>query len=177
MTRLDHTRGSVDWSEMIVRALEAGRISFCTHVPDESTGPLLDGLRDLHGVQMHGVMREEEGVGVLAGAYLGGSRGVLIIQASGVGNLINALGSLCVPCNIPMLLLISERGGLHEFNPCQVPLGKSVPAILDSIGVQTFRLERLDEVDGMIAGAMRLAFSTQQPVALMLTTRLIGGKA
>lgn len=173
----DESRARSVWAEVAARALQTGHISFCCFVPDESTDPLLDTLRNLGTVHLRGVAREEEGVGVLAGAYLGGARGVLVIQASGVGNSINALGSLCVPCAIPILILVSERGGLHEFNPCQVPLGKSVPAILEAIGVQTFRLESVEELDDKITGAVRLAFSTQQPVALILTTRLMGGKA
>src|SRR5690606_32161863 len=127
-------------------------------------------------VDVYSVTREEEGVGVLSGAYLGGRRGALIIQASGVGNSLNALASLNVACKVPLLLVVGERGGLKEFNPCQVPLGRAVPGLLEAIGVQTFRVDNEADIPELTQGAATLAFSTQLPVALLLTTRLTGGK-
>ncbi len=151
-------------------------ITFFTQVPDEVTGELLALIEDDPRTKRVSVTREEEGVGILAGAYLGGKRGALIIQASGIGNSLNALGSLCIPCKIPLLLFIGERGGLHEFNPCQVPLGKNVEPILNQMGIQTFRIERDDEIPGTVSGASTLAFSTQQPIGVILTSILTGGK-
>src|SRR5262249_45185077 len=69
------------------------------------------------------VTREEEGVGLLAGAWLAGRRGALLMQNSGLGNSVNALASPCVASQIPMVLLISHRGDLGEFNPAQGPQG------------------------------------------------------
>lgn len=162
------------WPATLASALAAHRIAWYAYVPDEVTGGLLDRLEANSDCRVVSVTREEEGVGVLAGAALAGQRGALVIQASGIGNSLNVLGSLCVPCKVPMLLIISERGGLNEFNPCQVPLGKSVEQILGTIGIQAFRLADAALIPDIVSGAVTLAFSTQQPVALMLTSTLMG---
>ena len=167
---------AVDWQSVITTAFKKNEITAAAYVPDEVTGGLLSKLEEDPYFKAYSVTREEEGVGVLSGAYVGGMRGALVIQASGVGNSLNALGSLNVPCKIPLLLLIGERGGLNEFNPCQVPLGRAVPNVLDAIGIQSFRLDDEDEVMDVIDGASTLAFSTQRPVGLILSTQLTGGK-
>lgn len=164
------------WAKPLASALLDQGITWIAHVPDEVTGELLDELDAAEHCRVLSVTREEEGVGVLAGVALSSRRGALVIQASGVGNLLNALGSLCVPCKIPLLMVIGERGGLHEFNPCQVPLGKNVETVLAAIGVQSFRLDHVDAAPDMVKGAATLAFSTQQPVALVLTSTLTGGR-
>jgi len=166
----------MSWHEAMAEALLANGIRAMAYVPDEMTGELLERLENTPEVDVYSVTREEEGVGVLSGAYLGGRRGALIIQASGVGNSVNALASLNVACKIPVLLLVGERGGLKEFNPCQVPLGRAVPQVLGAIGIQSFPIYHEDEISELVEGACQLAFSTQFPVALILTTRLTGGK-
>jgi sulfopyruvate decarboxylase alpha subunit len=122
------------------------------------------------------VTREEEGVAVMAGVALGGKRGALIIQGSGVGNAINALASLCVGTQIPLLLIVSERGRLGEFNPVQVPLGRAIPRIFEALGIQSFWINTTDELRPAIDGAAGLAFASSLPVALLLPTTLTGGK-
>lgn len=164
------------WAHVLADALLSHGVSWVAQVPDEVTGDLLDRLDAAANCTVLTVTREEEGVGVLAGVALSGARSALIVQASGIGNSLNALGSLCVPCKIPFLLVISERGGLHEFNPCQVPLGKNVDGLLEAIGVQTFRVVDAPSIPDTVTGAVTLAFSTQQPVALVLTSTLTGGR-
>lgn len=167
---------TVPWQNALYEALLDENVTFFAQVPDESTGELVNLLERNQEVQMVPVTREEEGIGVLSGANLAGKRVALIIQASGIGNSLNVLGSLNVPCKVPVLLLISERGGLHEFNPCQVPLGKNVEPLLNQLGVQTYRIERAEDVTNVVKGAAMLAFSTQAPVGLILTSTLTGGK-
>lgn len=67
---------------------------------------------------------EEEGVAMMAGADLGGARGVLMMQSSGVGSCINLL-SLINACHFPFLTLISMRGDLGEGNSWQMAMGKA----------------------------------------------------
>ena len=80
------------------------------------------------------VTREEEGVGLLSGAWLAGQRGALLMQNSGLGNCVNALASLNVASQIPIVLIISHRGDLGEFNPAQVPMGQATGPVLDALG-------------------------------------------
>ncbi len=165
-----------DWSSRLVEGLKANRIEFVAQVPDEVTGRVLALLEADPTVTVISVTREEEGVGVLAGAALGGKRGALILQGSGVGNAINALASLCVACQIPLLLIISERGRLGEFNPVQVPLGRAIPRIFEALGIQSFWVNTIDEIAPVLDGAAGLAFASSLPVALLLPTTLTGGK-
>jgi len=167
----------MDWSASIARALKTSGVEMVAYVPDEVTGSLLDLLHGDASLTVIPVTREEEGVAVLAGGFLGGKRGVLVLQGSGLGNSINALSSLCLGCQIPLLMLISERGRLGEFNAVQVPLGRALPAILQALGIQVFWLERAETITSIVEGAANLAFGTSAPVALVLPTTLTGGKA
>ena len=80
--------------------------------------------------------REEEALGILSGAWLGGQRGALLMQNSGLGNCINTLGSLNIASQLPVVLVISQRGDLGEFNPAQVPMGQATERILDAVGIR-----------------------------------------
>lgn len=165
-----------DWSAAIVEGLKANGIEFAAHVPDEVTARVLTLLEADPAFTVIPVTREEEGVAVLAGAWLGGRRGALILQGSGVGNAINALASLCVGSQIPLLLVISERGRLGEFNPVQVPLGRAMPSILEALGIQSFWIDATEQVRPVLDGAAELAFASSLPVAVLLPTTLTGGK-
>ncbi len=109
--------------------------------------------------------REEEGVGILTGAYLGGKRGILLMQVSGLGNRVNGLASLAIPYQIPFLILISQRGELGEFNPAQVAMGHAARPVLDALDIQHFTLDRVDRVDILLDGAIKTAYASRRPVA------------
>ena len=119
---------------------------------------------------------EEEGVAVLAGAWLGGQRGALLMQSSGVGNCVNML-SLPRLCRLPLLMLVTMRGEWGEFNPWQVPMGQATPKLLELCGVLCFRAETPDAVEPTVASAARMAFEGPQAVAVLLAQRLIGAKS
>ena len=81
---------------------------------------------------------EEEGVALLAGAWAGGQRGVLLMQSSGVGNCINML-SLTQIFRFPFLTLVTMRGEWGEFNPWQVPMGSTTQAVFELSGIKVLR--------------------------------------
>ena len=83
---------------------------------------------------------EEEGVGLVAGASLGGQRAALLMQSSGVGNCINMF-SLIQNCGFPCFILVTMRGELAEFNPWQVPMGSITDACLKLTGFLTYRVD------------------------------------
>ena len=116
------------------------------HVPDAALVGLIGACEADPEIEVLQLTREEEGVGILSGAYLGGKRGALLMQSSGLGNAVNALGGLPMAYRIPFLILITPRGRLSEFNPSQVPAGRAVPKMLDALGIETATLERVDEV-------------------------------
>ena len=79
----------------------------------------------------------KKAVGILSGAYLAGERGALLMQNSGLGNCVNTLASLNVAAQIPLVMVISHRGDLGEFNPAQVPMGQAAERILEALEVRT----------------------------------------
>jgi sulfopyruvate decarboxylase TPP-binding subunit len=88
---------------------------------------------------------EEEGVALLAGAWAGGQRGVLLMQSSGLGNCINML-SLTQIFRFPFLTLVTMRGEWGEFNPWQVPMGSSTAGVFELSGIKVLRASSPDEV-------------------------------
>ena len=91
------------------------------YVPDAGHADLIDACIEDDEITSVPLTTEEEGVAVLAGAWLGGQRGVLLMQSSGVGNCINMFG-LMQTCRFPMAAFVTMRGQWQEFNPWQMPL-------------------------------------------------------
>ncbi len=164
------------WTDIILEKLKANQLRAVCYVPDIVLAPIITGAEHDSFFTTLPLTREEEGIGLLTGQYLGGQRGVLMMQVSGLGNSINGLASLAIPYHIPFLMLISQRGELGEFNAAQVTMGRSARPILDSLGIQHFTLRRLDEVAVLMDGAIKTAFTAQQPVALFISTELVGWK-
>jgi sulfopyruvate decarboxylase alpha subunit len=118
---------------------------------------------------------EEEGVAMLAGADLGGARGVLLMQSSGVGNCVNVL-SLVKLAAFPMLMVVSMRGDFGEGNPWQFPMGQAVEPVLHAMGVLTVRVDEPERVAATVDAAATMVFRGGQAVAVLLTQRLLGAK-
>lgn len=165
-----------DWSDTMIKCFTERGIRLVTYVPDKVLIPLIDGFRAHPGVTAFSATREEEAVGIAAGASLGGAPSAVLMQSSGFGNTPNALASLVVPYQLPVMLVISERGVLGEFNAVQVPISRVIRPALDALGIQHVTLERDDEVEFLVARSVHQAHRTQQPAALILSPRLTGGK-
>jgi len=119
---------------------------------------------------------EEEGVAMLAGAWLGGQRGALLMQSSGVGNCVNML-SLTRACGFPLLTLVTMRGEWGEFNPWQVPMGQASEAVLKLCGATVHRLDQPARAGEMVGAAARLAFGSSVPVVVLIAQAMIGSKS
>lgn len=118
---------------------------------------------------------EEEGVGYLAGAWLGGERGALLMQSSGVGNCLNTL-ALTQCARFPLLMVVTMRGDWAEFNAWQNPMGQATEAALRLMGVMTWRADRPEDVEPLLHGAASMAFNGDAACAVLLGQRLIGEK-
>ena len=119
---------------------------------------------------------EEEGVALLAGAWAGGQRGVLLMQSSGVGNCINML-SLTQIFRFPFLTLVTMRGEWGEFNPWQVPMGSSTQAVFELSGIKVLRaIARRKKCARSSRPAPAQAYNACTPTAVLLSQRLIGAK-
>jgi sulfopyruvate decarboxylase alpha subunit len=164
------------WHEVVRQTLKANDVRLVTYVPDKVLAPL---IRSLHADDFFTVIspaREEEAVGIVTGAWMGGLRGVVLMQTSGFATLANALASLAVPYQIPVLMIISERGTLGEYNIGQAMVCHTMRPVLDALGIETHTLTRLDEVEFTFDRAIEQAFATQAPVAFILSPLLTGGK-
>src|SRR6476646_4689728 len=122
------------WPEAIHRELAAAKIRQVGYVPDAGHKRLIELCLADRSMRAVVLSTEEEGIGLLAGAWLGGERGALLLQSSGVGNCINQLGTVR-ECRFPLLMLITMRGQKGEFNPWQVPMGQATPTVLEAMGV------------------------------------------
>ncbi|MFI5178499.1 MAG: sulfopyruvate decarboxylase subunit alpha [Vicinamibacterales bacterium] len=116
--------------------------------------------------------REEEAFGLAAGLYLGGRRPTVMLQSSGLGNSLNAITSLLLPYQIPVLAVISMRGDAGEWNAAQVPMGRAVPSIVDAIGLLRVSVESADDAAETVTRAGVTAFGTRSPAVCLLPRRL-----
>src|SRR5437763_1634328 len=119
---------------------------------------------------------EEEGIGLAAGAWLGGEKTALLMQSSGVGNLVNVLGMVQV-CRFPLLMLVTMRGEQGEFNPWQVPMGQTTARVLEAMGVAVRQAGEPETVAAHVHTALRLAFEAQGAAAVLIAQRVIGIKS
>jgi len=160
--------GRRDWVLIVVIAL-FGMFGF--------SALMLYGMRMITGVTGAVVMStEEEGVGLATGAWLGGAKTVLLMQSSGVGNIVNALG-MVRECRIPLLLLVTMRGEYGEFNPWQVPMGQATPAVLRAMGASVQAADTAAEVAAHVDAAARIAFGGYAAAAVLISQRVIGIKS
>jgi sulfopyruvate decarboxylase alpha subunit len=165
-----------DWPRDIHAALKAAAVRQVAYVPDAGHARLLELCAGDPEMRMVPLASEEEGIGLAAGAWLGGERAVLLMQSSGVGNCVNAL-SLIETCRFPLLALVTMRGEFGEFNPWQVPMGRATPAVLELLQVAVLRVDAPALVGETVAGAARLAFASYRAAAVLLAQQLIGAKS
>src|SRR2546430_10324374 len=138
-------------------ALKSQRVRQVSYVPDAGHKRLIELCHADRSMTAVPLTTEEEGIGLAAGAWLGGERAALLMQSSGVGNCANAL-TLAATCGFPLLMLVTMRGETGERNPWQVPMGQATPEALRLAGVRTLRLERAEEASAVANTAAKAAF-------------------
>ena len=163
------------WQDQVYDLLRQHKVTQFAYVPDAGHRILID--RSLADPDVHSVAltTEEEGVALLAGADLGGARGVLLMQSSGVGNCINML-SLTSGGRFPFLALISMRGDFGEGNPWQYPMGKATQPVLEAMDVTCLRAETPQEALAAVNAAITMVFQAGRAVAVLFTQKLLGAK-
>ncbi len=166
---------SHDWSTDVFRAMQARSIATVCTVPDGGLTQLLRMVETDDGMRLVTLSTEPEGIGVATGCWLGGSRAMIAMQSSGVGNCINALG-LPTALRAPCLMLVTMRGQWGEFNPWQVPMGQAVRPTLEAVGVKCFPVDKPEEVGETFAAAADLAFHGRLSAAVLVSQRIMGAK-
>lgn len=163
------------WPDEIYEIFKAFDVRQIAYVPDAGHLQLIRLAQGDPTIKPVALTSEEEGIALMAGAWLGGERSVLLMQSSGVGNCINML-SLVQLCRLPFLTLVTMRGEWGEFNPWQVPMGSSTQAALNLMGVHVLRLSGPSETREVLQAAAAQAFNAHTPTAVLLSQRLIGTK-
>jgi sulfopyruvate decarboxylase alpha subunit len=164
------------WYEIVLATLKANDVKLVVYVPDRVFTPLIKAIHDDTFFTTFSATREEEALGIVTGAWMGGMRGAVLMQTSGFGTIPNALASLVAPCQIPALIFVSERGTLGEFNLGQAMVCKTMRPVLDSLAVENHTITRHDELGFIVDRSIKQAVATQAPVTFILSPLLTGGK-
>jgi sulfopyruvate decarboxylase alpha subunit len=164
------------WHEVVLATLKRNDVKLVAYVPDRVLTPLIKAVHADPFFTAFATTREEEALGIVTGAWMGGMRGAVLMQTSGFATLPNAIASLAVPCQIPLLLFISERGTLGEFNLGQAIVCRTMRPVLDSLAMEHHTITRLDELEFVVDRSIKQAVAIQAPVAFILSPLLTGGK-
>jgi sulfopyruvate decarboxylase alpha subunit len=163
------------WPDAIYAHFRRAGIRQVGYVPDAGHSRLIERCRADNSIHDVVLTTEEEGVGLVAGAALGGQRAALLMQSSGVGNCVNMF-SLLKNCGFGCVIFVTMRGEFGEFNPWQVPMGAITEDVLKLAGFLTYRIDEADDVDDVVGAACDMAFDGNLQVAILLSQRLIGRK-
>ena len=163
------------WPDALYTVLKSNGIRQVALVPDAGHSALIRLCLADNTMVVVTLTTEEEGVAMLSGAWMGGDKGVLLMQSSGVGNCINML-SLPLFHRTPLPMIVTMRGDFGEFNPAQVPMGAATQAVLEAMGTLVRRADTPDDVATRGDATMHLAFTTFRPTATLLGQRLLGAK-
>ena len=161
------------WASGVCEGLHAAGSRHVVYVPDNPLSHVLRILGErFPDVTTTLATREEEAFGIAAGMYLGGARPTVMLQSSGLGNSLNALTSLLVPYQIPVLAIVSMRGDPGEWNAAQVPMGQAVAPICRAIGVPVSSAESAETTAAAVQLVGQTAFGTRIPGVCQLPRRM-----
>lgn len=154
-------------NQRIADSLARNRVEFITTVPCKQLAGVIE-LVEADKRFMHvPCNKEDEGMGLCAGAYMGGKRAAIIMQNTAIGVTINSLVTLIQYYNIPLPMLISYRGEVGEKVACQVEMAVHTKALLDRLAIPTYHFHRqadADELDGIL----NHSFMSKKPVAILM---------
>ena len=159
------------WSQDVHKLFKRIGIQQVAYVPDGGLAKLIKCCQTDKSMRSVVLTTEEEGVAQMAGAWLGGQRGVLLTQSGGVGNCINML-SMMQECRIPLLSLVSMRGEWGETFPWQVPMGQSTIPALEAAKVIVHQVDKPKEIFEAVNAAAKLAFDANRAVSVIISQRI-----
>jgi sulfopyruvate decarboxylase subunit alpha len=159
---------SVSSSQVVYDALKANGIRLLSVLPETWLVHLVSLAEEDPEMVLVRLAKEEEGVGISAGAHLAGVRSAMLMQNHGLLASINAIVSLAQLYRIPLLMVVSHRGGFGEEHPWQTEGGAVTEHVLDALRIPYVSLEAPGEVASRVRQALALAESSLRPVALLL---------
>lgn len=158
----------------VIDILKENRIDYAATLPCDRIKALLPLIeKNLKTIPL---TREENGVGICAGLYLGGKRPIMVIQSTGIGNMINALESLNLTYGIPLPVLASWRGVHKEAIEAQWQFGKKLPMVLDAAGISCTIIESKDKLDDIDA-AIKDSFDNAHPHIVLMSPAIWEGSS
>jgi len=156
----------------IVQGLKKAGIDFVATLPDEKMLEVIRAVERDAELKHVPLCREEEGIGICAGAYLAGKKTAIIMQNAGFLNSCNALTTTSLQFQIPILMLIYYAGDLGDRG--FTTLGSVTEPVLTAMGFRSYVLRRREEIDEVLCGAQILADDAKKPVAVLLTKSVLG---
>jgi sulfopyruvate decarboxylase subunit alpha len=156
----------------IVAGLKNASIDFVATLPDEKILELIRAIEKDTDLKHVPLCREEEGIGICAGAYLAGNKTAIIMQNAGFLNSCNALTTTSLQFQIPLLMLIYYAGDIGDRG--FTTLGSVTEPVLQALGFRSYVLRKREEIDEILSGAQLLADDSKKPVAVLLTKSVLG---
>jgi sulfopyruvate decarboxylase alpha subunit len=166
---------AADWPDQIYALLKQHDVRQVALVPDAGHARLINRCLADNDMKVVSLTTEEEGIALAFGAWLGGERSVVLMQSSGVGNVVNML-SVPIAHRTPCPMIVTMRGDFGEFNPFQVPMGNATQTCLEAMGTLVKRADRPEDVAETVNATLRLAYNTYRPTATLIGQRVLGAK-
>jgi sulfopyruvate decarboxylase subunit alpha len=166
--------GAEQNAALIVAGLKKAGIDFIATLPDEKMVEVVRAIDNDPALRHIPLCREEEGIGICAGAYLAGRKTALLMQNAGFLNSCNALTTTSLQFQIPTLLLIYYAGDIGDRG--FTTLGSVTEPALQALGIRYTILRKTDEIDETLCGAQILADDSKKPAAVLLTKTVLGVK-
>lgn len=160
-------------SRLVYDALKACGVRLVSALPETWLVHLIRMAEDDPEMTLVRLAKEEEGVGISAGAHLAGVKSAMLMQNHGFLASVNGIVSCAQLYRIPLLMLISHRGGMGERDPWQTEGGGVTEPVLRALGIQYATLDEPGHVATRIAQAQTLAHASSKPVALLLCRDLM----
>ena len=153
-------------TERLLTKLKEQKLDFFVSVPCKLLADLINLIENEPDLIYTPVTREEEGIGVLAGAFLAGKRPAILMQNSGIGNCINAICSLLNYYGMSTVFVISHRGTKGELIEAQKPMGNAAKALLKAANVKTYEISTPEELH-IINERISEAYAGERSVAFL----------
>jgi len=153
-------------NKRIVTDLVNNGVEFVTTVPCKQLAGVIAEIDQSEHIYHIPSNKEDEGMGLCAGAYMGGKRPAIIMQNTAIGVTINTLATLIQFYNIPLPMLISYRGELGEPVACQVEMAVHTKALLAQMSIPTYHFHSAEDINEFDA-ILKYSFMAKKPVAVL----------
>ncbi len=161
-------------NDKIIEDFVKHKVEFITTVPCKQLGGVIDAVEahpDIYHIPSN---KEDEGMGLCAGAFMGGKRSAIIMQNTAIGVTINTLVTLIQYYRMPLPMLISFRGELLEPVACQVEMAVHTKALLAQLNIPTYHFHKQSDVEEFDK-ILQYTFMCNKPVAILTDASFWGG--